>query len=158
MATIYKRGEAWRASIRIKGVSKSRTLPTQAAAEAWAEVEERRIRGGVAVEDIARHPALLTMKELFDQFKLIHMLNPTHIDPVAERQNVPVTENLWDAERLAEFLGYSANTIRGMASRTPEALPPRAPGFKLRWSPDVVRDWVHGAARRAKRGRPRLPL
>jgi len=64
------------------------------------------------------------------------MLHLSHQEPPGP------DEALWDITRLAGFLGYSAASIKTMASRNPDRLPPRAPTKMVRWSPAVVRAWV----------------
>jgi hypothetical protein len=67
-------------------------------------------------------------------------------------------ENLWDAARLAQFLGCSPSTVTAKASRKPDDLPPRVPCHLLRWSPETVRAWANGQMPpKRKPGRPRLP-
>lgn len=68
-------------------------------------------------------------------------------------------ENLWDATRLAQFLGLSPKTIVDKASKAPNTLPPRVAHLRnLRWVPAVCREWVMQSANgRSKVGRPRLP-
>jgi len=46
MATLRKRGSAWYAEIRLKGIHKGASFPTKAEATAWAAETERRIRAG----------------------------------------------------------------------------------------------------------------
>lgn len=46
MATFQKRGDAWRAIVRKKGISKSETFPTKTAAQAWAAQAEADIIAG----------------------------------------------------------------------------------------------------------------
>jgi hypothetical protein len=64
-------------------------------------------------------------------------------------------EDLWDAQRLARYLGLATATVVCKASQKPHELPPRAPGHKQRWVPEVVRAWVMPA--KARGGRPRMP-
>lgn len=70
MATIYQRGDGWRVSIRMKGVSISRTLDTEEAAKAWAAREEDRIKAGGVATDVAAAaaPVCVTMADLFDRY------------------------------------------------------------------------------------------
>lgn len=84
---------------------------------------------------------------------MLHLL-PT--DPAAPQAPI---ENLWDCERLADYLGYTTATVKAMASRSPDRLPPRAPGWKKRWHPAVVQTWALNAQRAPrKKGRPRAPV
>jgi integrase len=47
MATYRKRGSTWQVQIRVKGQSPlSRSFPTKAAGQAWAESEEKALKGG----------------------------------------------------------------------------------------------------------------
>lgn len=50
MGTIRKRGQTWRAEVRLRGAASSRTFSTRAAADAWVREQEREIRDGVFAE------------------------------------------------------------------------------------------------------------
>jgi hypothetical protein len=69
-----------------------------------------------------------------------------------------MSEALLDCGALAALLGISAATVQANASRSPDLLPPRAPGRLLRWHPDAYRTWaMEGRATPRRRGRPRTP-
>lgn len=68
-------------------------------------------------------------------------------------------EDLWDADRLAKFLGLSPSTIATKATRAPDTIPPRVQHMRnLRWVPSVCREWAVSGNKRSKIGRPRLPV
>lgn len=64
---------------------------------------------------------------------------------------------LLDREALAKVLGLSPETVKRLASKDPDRLPPRVRAMHvLRWDPAAVRSWLEQqsvAPRRA--GRPR---
>lgn len=68
MASISKRGDAWRAMIRRRGQSLTRTFDTEAQAEAWAGAEEARIVAGATVAHIVKTPSSLTVAAMFDRY------------------------------------------------------------------------------------------
>lgn len=62
MATITKRNNGWRVQVRLKGISKSATLRTKAAAQQWAlETESNIAQGFFDVADI-------TFAQLIDKY------------------------------------------------------------------------------------------
>lgn len=68
-------------------------------------------------------------------------------------------DSLWTIRELAMFLRYTESSVRTMASKSPERLPPRVAGLgRPRWSPATVRAWVAAPApaARARAGRPRI--
>lgn len=83
------------------------------------------------------------------------MLNLTHVEPPV----APPIEKLMTAAELGAILNLTPKTITAMASRNPERLPRRAPGWKLAWIPNDVREWLKTGGRppKRRRGRPRLP-
>lgn len=70
MATVERRGNAWRARVRLKGRLVTRTMDTEAEAEAWAEATERRLSSGQTVEQIKSAPENLTITALFDRYAM----------------------------------------------------------------------------------------
>lgn len=64
MASIYKTSGGWRVQVARKGVRKSRTFQTKAAAEAWALREERAILDG----DVSRWPQK-TVRDACDKYE-----------------------------------------------------------------------------------------
>lgn len=68
MGTIEDRGTGWRARIRKRGQSISRSFDTRAQAEQWVERTETRIDGGAKVEQIVKTPSSLTVAGLFDRY------------------------------------------------------------------------------------------
>jgi integrase len=68
MASVIKRGDAWRAMIRARGQSISRTFDTQAQARLWADREEARIRGGATAAEVAQVPSGLSVASLFNRY------------------------------------------------------------------------------------------
>ncbi|WP_242012009.1 MerR family transcriptional regulator [Acetobacter oeni] len=69
-----------------------------------------------------------------------------------------MSDTLWTARELAEYLRYQESTIRRLASQHPDRLPPRVAGVgRPRWNPETVRRWASmPAPDRPRRGRPRL--
>lgn len=75
MATFQRRGGKWRAIIRRKGESKSRTFPTKAAAQEWARRIEHELDTGL-IQDF-RTPGQLLVRELIDDYrKSVHPVRP----------------------------------------------------------------------------------
>jgi len=72
MATIQKRGERWRAIVRIRGASQSKTFATKALAAAWAKRIESEIEAGEATG--IRH-STKTVRELIDWY--VREVGPT---------------------------------------------------------------------------------
>jgi integrase len=68
MASIWRRGAFWRASIRSNGVSISRTFDTQDQAEQWAETEEKRIADGVRPIKLTASLPATVVADLFDRY------------------------------------------------------------------------------------------
>lgn len=68
MATIERRGTAWRARVRIKGQSVTQTLDTEAKAIAWAHAMEQRLTGGQTAEQVRATPEAMTVAALFDRY------------------------------------------------------------------------------------------
>jgi integrase len=68
MASISRRGEAWRAMVRRRGQTLTRTFDTEAQAEAWAIAEEARIIGGATAAQIKKTPSGTTVASLFDRY------------------------------------------------------------------------------------------
>ena len=64
MATYQKRGDTWRAIIRLKGVTESKTFPRKADATAWATERETEIRNGDAGKVADK-----TLAELLDKYE-----------------------------------------------------------------------------------------
>lgn len=69
------------------------------------------------------------------------------------------TEALLTTADLAALLHLSANTVKVMASRHPDRLPPRVGAMRsLRWHPETYRLWATGTLpAKPKVGRPRNP-
>lgn len=70
-------------------------------------------------------------------------------------------EPLMTPADLAVFLGLKEATVRTLASRDPDKLPPRCRAVsKPRWVPSVVRQWAerHSAPTKTRVGRPRLSV
>lgn len=68
MASIWRRGNFWRASIRCKGVSISRTFDTEEQAERWAEAEEKRIADGARPIKLTASLPATVVADLFDRY------------------------------------------------------------------------------------------
>lgn len=52
-------------------------------------------------------------------------------------------DEVWDAKKLAGFLGYSEETVRGYSTAKPERLPPRIAGVRRPlWLKHVVLKWL----------------
>jgi integrase len=69
VATIYQRGDTWRAQVRLRGQQHGNTFDTEAEARAWAEAIERQIKAGKAAT-AARAAAAIpgTVADLFDRY------------------------------------------------------------------------------------------
>lgn len=63
-----QRGGAWRAMVRRRGQTLTRTFDTEAEAETWATAEEARILGGATAAQIQRMPSGVTIAALFDRY------------------------------------------------------------------------------------------
>lgn len=63
MGTVRKRGETWRAEVRLQGHSDSRTFSTRAAADAWVREREREIRDGLYA------PVRHTVAQALDRYR-----------------------------------------------------------------------------------------
>ncbi len=68
MASITRRGNAWRARIRQAGQTLSKTLDTKAEAVAWVAAEEARIIRGATASHVERMPSAITVAALFDRY------------------------------------------------------------------------------------------
>nr|WP_294523456.1 site-specific integrase [uncultured Rhodopila sp.] len=68
MATITKRGSAWRVRVRRRGQTITKTCDTEAEAKAWAEAEETRLVAGATAAQIRKMPSSLSVTELFDRY------------------------------------------------------------------------------------------
>lgn len=68
MASISRRGDAWRAMIRRRGQVLTRTFDTEAQAEAWAGAEEARIVAGATAAHVVKTPSSLTVADLFARY------------------------------------------------------------------------------------------
>ena len=68
MATIERRGAAWRARVRLAGVNLTATRDTEADARQWAEATEARLRAGQSVQQIVTMPDSLTVRQLLDRY------------------------------------------------------------------------------------------
>jgi predicted DNA-binding transcriptional regulator AlpA len=52
-------------------------------------------------------------------------------------------DEVWDAKKLASFLGYSEETVRGYSTAKPERLPPRIGGIRRPlWYRAAVMKWL----------------
>jgi excisionase family DNA binding protein len=51
-------------------------------------------------------------------------------------------ENLWDTEKVAEYLGISFHSVRGKVSR--KEIPHIKCGRRTLFSPQDIRTWVQG--------------
>nr|WP_147310356.1 hypothetical protein [Cupriavidus taiwanensis] len=52
-------------------------------------------------------------------------------------------DEVWDAKKLAGFLGYSEETVRGYSTAKPDRLPPRIAGVRRPlWLKHVVLKWL----------------
>jgi hypothetical protein len=60
MATIDRRGNVWRARIRLRGQLLTKTLDSKAEAVAWVAAEEARVIAGATAEGIRKVPSSLT--------------------------------------------------------------------------------------------------
>jgi hypothetical protein len=67
MASITKRGNAWRARARRRGQTLTKTFDTKAEAAAWVTVEEVRIVRGATAAHVRKLPSNLTVAELFER-------------------------------------------------------------------------------------------
>jgi hypothetical protein len=68
MASIMRRGPVWRAMVRRKGQSLTKTFDTEAQAEAWARAEEGRLVGGATAAQVRSMPSGRTVVELFARY------------------------------------------------------------------------------------------
>jgi integrase len=68
MATIERRGSAWRARVRLKGQLLTKTSDTEEEARTWAETIERRLTNGHTAEQIRTSPQSMTISALFDRY------------------------------------------------------------------------------------------
>ena len=68
MATIERRGSAWRVRVRLKGQLLTRTMDTEAEARTWAAAAELRMGDGQTVQQIKATPESLTVSALFDRY------------------------------------------------------------------------------------------
>lgn len=69
MASIIRRGDAWRAMIRRKGKSSQQTFDTEKEARAWAEKEEARIISAQPADKEERpNLRITTVADLFDRY------------------------------------------------------------------------------------------
>jgi integrase len=67
MATYQKRAKRWRAIVRIKGQSRSRTFPTKTAAREWATRLENEISTG-SIHETRKPPSRLSVAALIDDY------------------------------------------------------------------------------------------
>ena len=70
MASITKRGDAWRARVRIRGQVVIRTCDTEAEAQSWADAEEVRITKGPTAAHVRKMPSSSTVADLFAKHAL----------------------------------------------------------------------------------------
>lgn len=68
MASITRRGDAWRVRVRVGGQLLTKTLDTEAQAKAWAAAEERRIVAGETPAQVRKMPTDLAMTDLLDRY------------------------------------------------------------------------------------------
>ena len=84
MASIQKRGDAWRALIRMKGITESKTFPRKGEAVAWAASREAELRSGESGAIPNK-----TLEDLIDRY---------------EREvSVKKAGHLWEVRRFAVF-------------------------------------------------------
>jgi integrase len=129
MASILRRGNAWRAMVRRKGEVLRRTFDTREQAEAWAEKEDARIRAGVArppVEaafDASSAPSVPLVSDLFDRYarevtpnkdgakyevyRLRYLVRDFALMPVAQLDGAAMAE--WRDKRLKQVSAGSVN-------------------------------------------------
>lgn len=93
MASIQKRGKSWRASIYKKGVRKTRSFPTKAAAQHWAVAAEAEILSGKSKIDSTR-----TVADAFARYS-------KEVSPGKKGSR-------WEQIRLARFSKYRLASIR----------------------------------------------
>lgn len=65
MATFQKRGERWRAIVRIRGAAQSKSFPTKALAQTWAKRIEAEIEAGEAT---GRRHSAKTVRDVIDWY------------------------------------------------------------------------------------------
>jgi integrase len=68
MASISQRGTTWRAMVRRRGQTLTRTCDTREEAETWAAAEEARILRGETAEQVRRTPTSVTVAALMDRY------------------------------------------------------------------------------------------
>ncbi|WP_454737625.1 hypothetical protein [Cupriavidus necator] len=60
-----------------------------------------------------------------------------------QQQSQQPEDEIWDVKKLADFLGYKEETVRGYSTSKPDRLPPRIAGVRRpRWLKAVVLQWA----------------
>lgn len=68
MATVVQRGSTFRAEVRRRGQSLSKTFDDRVSAERWAEAEEARILRGATAAQVRQTPSTITVADLFARY------------------------------------------------------------------------------------------
>lgn len=121
MGTLVRRGEAWRAMVRMRGQSRTRTFDTKAEAEAWIDRTEGSIRagapapetvGGIKAADLfARYAAEIAPKKRGARWELTRLAvfsRSAEFDvPVADLDGAALAK--WRDRRLKEVTAGTVN-------------------------------------------------